>query len=146
MIVGIINTVVIFAMLFAIGFYINLSILFPAYSTFCSAGVIIMLVACAVLSSAMLYIYQLMVTFENSILELYKNSVILALMNMPMNVFLIVITMFLNFTLFTVLSPIASPMLSFICWFAIVRFVFEFYTARVVDKKIIKNINKEGKK
>jgi len=146
MIVGVINTVVIFVMIFAMEFYIQLSVLYPAYSDFCSAGIIIMLAACVVFSSAMLYIYQLMVTFENSVLQLYKNSLILALMNMPMNILLMVIVLFLNFPLFTVLSPIASPVLSFVCWVAIVRFVFEFYTARVVDKKIIKNINKEGKK
>lgn len=146
MIVGIINALVMFLMIFAMLFYLQLSLKFPAYSAVLSLGMIILAAAFVVFAAATLYIYQLMVTFENSISELYKNSLILALINMPMNILLMIIIFSLNYSLFTILSPIASIAIAFICWISVMRFAFEFYTARVIDKKIIKNMNKEVEK
>ena len=143
-IVGIINPLIIFAMLFAMLFYLQLSVMYPAYSTILTLCMTIMGIICVLFVISGFYIYQLMVTFENSIKELYKNSIILAMMNFPMNLLIMVLVFVVNFFLFTILSPIASPVVSFFGWIAIMRFALEFYTVRVVDKKIIKNMNKEG--
>ena len=145
-IVGIINPVIIFAMLFAMLFYLHLSVMYPAYSTILTLCMTIMGIICVLFVISDFYIYQLMVTFENSIKELYKNAIILAMMNFPMTFLIMAIVFVVNFFVFTILSPITSPVFVFFGWIAIMRFALEFYTARVVDKKIIKNINKEGSK
>ena len=145
-IVGIINPLVIFAMLFAMLFYLQLSVIYPAYSTLLTLCMTIMGIICVLFVISGFYIYQLMITFENSVKELYKNSIILAMMNFPMNLLIMAIVFVVNYFLFTIFSPITSPVIAFFGWIAIMRFALEFYTARVVDKKIIKNMNKEGSK
>ena len=145
-IVGIINPLIIFAMLFAMLFYLQLSIIYPAYSTILTLCILIMGIICVLFVISGFYIYQLMVTFENSVIELYKNSIILAMMNFPMNLLIMIIVFIVNYFLFTILSPITSPVIAFIGWISIMRFALEFYTARVVDKKIIGKMDKEGSK
>lgn len=143
-IVGIINPLLTFAMLFGIMFYINLAKLFPAYSTVLFICTIFLFIICAVFVSSSFYMYQLMITFENSVFELYKNAVIMALINLPMNIFLMLIVFVINYFIFFILSPIASIILFFLCWAALMRFIPEFYTSRAIKRKIIDNIGKEN--
>lgn len=83
------------------------------------------------------YIYQLMVTFESSMKQLYKNAVIFALAFLPMNVFMAALFIVLNYLLFSVLTAPFALVVSFLLWFGIVRFPIEFYAARTIQRKVL---------
>lgn len=139
--VGIINTVVTFIMLFVILFYGE--IFLRTNSTFAFISMLIVFLACMIFVFSSYYIYQLMITFENTTFELYKNSIILALVNMPMNLLLSAIIFLINSWLFTPLNPAITGLLSFICWISVMRFIIEFFTSRMIQKKIISKIKTE---
>lgn len=142
-IVGIINPVIIFSMLFGILFY-GVQYLSTGNILWFLA-MLILFVVLAVFVSSGFYIYQLMITFQNSVIELYKNSIILALINIPQNIFFILLIFAINNIVFLTFTPIVTLIISFIGWIAIMRFIIEFYTARSIQKKLLNNINaKEG--
>lgn len=138
LLVSIINTLLVFAMLFGLLFYLVEYLL--TGSILWLLLILIMVIGCILLISVSFYIYQLIVTFEDSLLNHYKNSLILALINAPWNIFFILITIALNWLLFLTFTPAITLILSFIGWIGIVRFAIEFYTARNIQRQILDKI------
>ncbi len=83
------------------------------------------------------YIYQLMVTFENSMKQLYKNAAVFALAFLPMNILLGGIFFVLNYLLFSTVTPPFAVILAFVLWFGIIRFPIEFYAARTIQRRVL---------
>mgnify|MGYP001028895735 CR=1 FL=1 len=83
------------------------------------------------------YIYQFIVTFENKIGTLFKNSLIMALANLPMNVLLCAVVTAMSFFLFNVMTPVGAMLVSFVCWLSFMRFPLDFYAARIIKRKLI---------
>ncbi len=136
-IVGIINPVVTFMLLFVMLFY-GARYLESGNAVWFLFMVIIFVVS-LVFVSASFYLYQLMITFENTIFELYKNAVILALINIPQNLFFGLILAISGYVIFFTLNPVVSFFVAFIGLISIMRFVIEFYTARVIEKRLLKD-------
>lgn len=91
------------------------------------------------------YIYQLMVTFENSLRQLYRNALILAVGFFPMNLILTAISAGVTLFVFTMLNPAFSLLLTAVIWLSAFRYPMEFYTARLIQRKLIPDANtKEG--
>ncbi len=83
------------------------------------------------------YIYQLMVTFESTMRQLYKNAAVFALAFLPMNILLAAIFVAINYLLFSTITPPFALIISFLLWFGIVRFPIEFYAARTIQRKVL---------
>ena len=91
------------------------------------------------------YIYQLMVTFEYTIGQLYKSALLLSLGKLPMNLLLIVISMGITMGLFFVFNPAIVLILLLIVGLCVTRFPMEFYAARVLEKTIKASEKKKAK-
>lgn len=88
------------------------------------------------------YIYQIMIKFRCSIGQLLRNSVILAIAKLPMNLLLLVIGAALFLAVFLLISnPMAALIIFFFLWLTMVRFPIEFYASRVIDREILSNKN-----
>ncbi|MBO5060134.1 MAG: hypothetical protein J6C82_04400 [Clostridia bacterium] len=83
------------------------------------------------------YIYQFSVTFENKLRAIYKNSLIMAFATLPMNLLLTVMVAVFTYFAFCMFTPIAIILLCFLFWISLMRFMIDFYTARVIKRKLI---------
>lgn len=86
------------------------------------------------------YMYELEVTFEGSILEVYKNSFIMAAATLPMCILLAAIIFFVSMNLLAFLSPVGVLLVAMLCWMSFMRFIVDFYSARVIKKNLISKI------
>lgn len=82
------------------------------------------------------HIYQIMVTFDCKFKDLIKNSLMLACGKSPINLLLAVISVIFTVLIFNVFHPIISMLISVAIIFGVLRFTFEFYSARTVEKLI----------
>lgn len=89
------------------------------------------------------HIYQIMVTYECKFFDLVKNSLLLALGKSPLNLVITCITVALLMVVFNFLHPIMSIFISLVVLFGLLRFPFEFYSARTIQKIMQ---NSEGEK
>lgn len=83
------------------------------------------------------YMYQLMVTFESTMRQLYRNAAIFAIACLPMNILLTAIFLVIGYFLFNMFQPAVSILLAFVLWFGLVRFSIEFYAARTIQRRIL---------
>lgn len=83
------------------------------------------------------YMYELEVTFEGGILEIYKNSLIMAMATLPMCILISAIIFFVSMNLLAFLSPIGVLLVAMLCWMSFMRFIVDFYSARVIKKNLI---------
>lgn len=120
------------------------------YSAYAAYGSVLWLTLCYVTLLILViytmihpYLYQLMVTFECSIGQLYKNAVLLALGKLPMNILLTFIEAALIFAAFSILSPAIAILFSLIIGPCIMRFPTEFYAARVIEKSLLKDMKEK---
>ena len=91
------------------------------------------------------YIYQIMVTYKCSFMDLIKYSIIISLAKLPLTVILTVITggiYYLCMTFIATTNPFIFAILYGIIGLTLMRFPIEFFAARVIDK----NINAEQKR
>lgn len=140
LIVNVINTILVFCMLFGLLFYLVEYLL--TGSILWLFFILALVIGLILLVSMSFYIYQLIITFEDSLFNHYKNSLILALINTPWNIFFILITIVLNWLLFLTFTPAITLVLSFVGWVGIMRFAIEFYTIRNIQRQILDKIKK----
>ncbi len=147
MIVSIISTLLTYILIF--GAMVYFAQFMATGSTLWFLCMILIVIVGVIFVSANFYIYQLMVTFENSLFELYKNSIILSLINTPWNVGIIFIILLINGFLFITFSPIiemfTALVLMLMIYLSVMRFTLEFYTSRYIGRTILDKIEKEGK-
>lgn len=143
-IIGIIHPLLAFLMLFGMIFYTIQYLTTGAF--FWAIFAIVLFVLFIVFVFAGLYLYQLMITFENSITELYKNAFILSLMNIPYSLLVSLSVIVLSFVIFFTFTPIVSLLLCVIGMTSIMRFALEFRPARCIKRQIIDKMEKESDK
>ena len=84
------------------------------------------------------YIYQLMVTFECSLKQLYKNALIFALGKLPMNIFLTIVCGGVSILPYAFLgNPLLAAILATVIGLCFTRFLIEFYAARCMKQTIL---------
>ena len=92
------------------------------------------------------YVYQFMVTFKNSTVQLFKNAFIFAAANMPMCIFLLALAVALNFVMFTFIpNPLLVLILDFIVGISLARFPIEYSASRAISKKLLSTLEQEEK-
>ena len=88
------------------------------------------------------HIYQIMVTYECKFIDLFKNAMLLALGKSPLNLVLTGICIAVLIAVFNFLHPIISILISLVILFGLLRYPFEFYSARTIEK-IMQNSTEE---
>lgn len=93
------------------------------------------------------YVYQIMVTYKCTFVELIKYSIVIALAKLPMTVLLTAITGGIFWLMMTYLSgnPLVFALLLGIVGLTFTRYPIEFYAARVIEKNIKAERKKEKK-
>ncbi|MGN0164338.1 MAG: hypothetical protein ACI4EA_12300 [Candidatus Ornithomonoglobus sp.] len=93
-----------------------------------------------------IYIYQIMVTYECSFIDLIKSSITIAIAKLPMSVLLTAVT---GAVIFALLGMITNPRIGIIIYAVlghiVLRYPLEFYASRVIEKNI-KAVKKQEKK
>lgn len=142
-IVVIVDAVVLILGMNAIYFYYNEYIVSGnlMWMTLCY----IVCVALVIYTMMHIYIYQLMVTFEYKMGQLYKNALILALGKLPMNLLFIVISFGITAGLFFIVNPAVVILFLIILGLCITRYPMEFYATRVLEKIIAEKEKKNPK-
>lgn len=125
---------VLFVGITALSFYRSLAADGNALSILLTVTVITVLV----LYTAMhFYIYEMEVTFENRLRDVYKNSFIMAAATLPMCILLGAVIFFVSVTLLGSLSPLGIIFFALVFWMSVTRFIVDFYSARVIKKRFI---------
>ncbi len=130
---------------------LGINALYFYYSAYVAYGSVLWLLLCYIAFLLLFiytmihpYIYQLMVTFKCSVWELYKNAVLLTLANLPLSFILTLIEAVLIFAVFTIFSPAIAILFSLILGPCIMRFPTEFYAARVIERSLLKDMQKKN--
>ncbi len=83
------------------------------------------------------YVYQVMITFNVSVKELFVNSFMLAFAKLPMNILILLISAALLFLMFTTyLNVFIALLLYIVILMSFNTFINIFYTTKTVDKII----------
>lgn len=132
MIVVIVDLVVLFLSLNAIIFYNSLfqqsgNIFFMLLTS-------LMMMLFVIYTWMHFYIYQIMITFECTIKQLYKNALIFAIASLPMNLFLTILNAAVLFSLYFLLNPMFAIIIDLVLLPILMRFPIEFYAARKIKK------------
>lgn len=117
----------------AIGFYWGMAAKSPIFLYLAFLVVILMVIY----TFMHFYMYQFAITFDNKLGTIYKNSLLMALANMPMNLLLTVIVFVFAYFTLGMLAPIGIILVALVLWFSLMRFPIDFYTARAIKRKII---------
>lgn len=135
MVVVIIDIVVLFLVPIALRFYY--SKLLEGNAVF-GIPCYILAVAIIVFTWMHFYIYQIMVTYECTLKQLYKNALIFALGKLPMNIVLSIIGIGVTAAPYLVgLNPFIAIVISGTIGLCFTRFAIEFYASRSIKKTAI---------
>lgn len=135
MIISVVDLIMTGAGFVAIGFYYNQFI--TKGSTLWFALMCLLIIFICLFLFMHCYIYQLMITFENKIIDLYKNAMLLTLSTLPMLLLISVPVFVIIYFIFTTFTPIASLLISFIAAITYLRFPYEFYAASIIKSRIL---------
>lgn len=139
--VVLIDAVVLVALPVAIRFYGIMSADNMLYAILCY----IMVVFTIVYVWMHFYIYQIMVTFECTLKQLYKNALIFAIGKLPMNIFLTVLCAGVTILPYIFIgNPFAAFIISTVIGLSFTRLAVEFYAARCMAKNILLTQQEEG--
>ena len=101
------------------------------------------LILCFVLyMMAHIFIYQLMVTYDNKLRDVIKNAILLTLAKAPMCFVITLVTGAIFFVIFYFI-PIFSIPVYILVGLTFTKFTLEFYGERVIEKNIGNNKNSE---
>lgn len=93
-----------------------------------------------------IYIYQIMVTYECSFIDLIKSSITITIAKLPMSVLLTAVT---GAVILLLLGAISNPLVGIVIYAVIghivLRYPLEFYASRVIERNI-KAVKKKEKK
>lgn len=131
MIVGSINLFITVLVIVLINFYFSLpgSLLITAAST-------ILIVVFVIFMMMSMYIYPMMVTFNLTIRQLYKNALSFAIMKLIPNLLILILCSALVIVSFY-FNPIIGYILFFFITMALISFITNFYVYPKIDKYMI---------
>jgi len=83
------------------------------------------------------YMYEFEITFKNSLMEVYRNSLVMAFATLPMCVLITLIIYFATVILLGFLNPVIVLIVAGLAWMSVMRFIIDFYVARTIKKRIL---------
>jgi len=84
------------------------------------------------------YMYEFEITFENTVKEIYKNSLLMAIATFPMIILTGGIICLLSYFVLGILPSAGIIMIGFLFWVGLMRFIIDFYAARFIKKHFLK--------
>lgn len=90
------------------------------------------------------FMYEFEITFENNIKEIYKNSLLMTIATLPMCLLLGGIICLLSYFVLGVLPNAGVIVVAFLFWVAVMRFIIDFYAARLLKRRFIKEPEQES--
>lgn len=109
-----------------------------------TALLFITLIVFVIYTAMHFYIYEFEVTFQSSILQVYKNALIMAMATLPMCILIGAIIYVISAYLLGFLTPIGIILVALLCWVSFMRFIVDFYSARVIKKRILPKFEEPG--
>lgn len=106
---------------------------------------IIIIIALALYTAMHFFMYEFEITFENSIKEVYKNSLIMTIATLPMCILIGGIICLLSYFVLGILPNTGIVIIAFLFWVAAMRFVIDFYSARLIKKRFLKKSEESEK-
>lgn len=91
------------------------------------------------------YMYELEITFENNLKEIYKNSFIMAIMTFPMILLISGIICILSYFVLGILPSAGIVIIGFLFWVGLMRFIIDFYSARYIKRHFLKEAKESEK-
>ncbi|HAL73843.1 MAG TPA: hypothetical protein DCM45_01975 [Clostridiales bacterium] len=141
---GLISFIVTVVILFNFAFYLNTEINLGIFRTLLLSIITIILLIWSIMQ---MYVYPMMVTFQLTLKQIYKNSLLFSIMRLPVNVALLIVSILLVFGIPLILFMIGTNITFFI---AIVYYLFlafgvnllmtNFFVYRGIDKYMIQKI------
>ncbi len=83
------------------------------------------------------YMYQFTITFDIKLKDIFKNSLIMAIASLPMNLFLTAFVIIAGFAVLINFTTVGIVLLSFLCFVSFMRFPIDFYAARIIKRRLI---------
>ncbi len=137
MIVVIIDVVALFLSMNAISFYSGM--LTKTGNMFFMLLTSLMIIVFVLYTWMHYYIYQIMITFECTLKQLYKNALIFAIACLPMNLFLTILAGGVLISLYFFMNPLFALILDVVVLGMFTRFPIEFYASRKIKKVAIRD-------
>ncbi len=91
------------------------------------------------------FIYELEITFENNLKEIYKNSLLMAIMTFPMIILTGGIICLLSYFVLGILPSAGVIVVAFLFWIGLMRFIIDFYAARYIKRHFLKEAKESEK-
>ena len=144
--VSTINFIATFLLLFSIRAYSKLVDLEQIPVILGTAGFAIMIIVLLIFACMNMYIYPIMITFELSLKQLYKNSLIFALIKFLPNLGILLLSAFFVFLSFGMIFPF-SPLIGFIPYLfltvSLIGFLTNFYVYPKLKKYMISQLEED---
>jgi len=125
---------------------------FSVYSEYISKNglfivpMLILIVGLIIYTFMHFFMYEFEITFENKVKEIYKNSFIMTLATLPMCIIIGAIVGLLTYVILGSLPNSLIVILSFLIWVGVMRFIIDFYSARIIKRRFLNNSPKESEK
>lgn len=91
------------------------------------------------------FMYELEVTFENKLKEIYKNSLLMTIATFPMLFLIAGIICLLSYFIFGILPSAGIIIVGFLFWVGLMRFIIDFYSARYIKRHFLKEAKESEK-
>lgn len=144
--VSTINFIVTFLLLFSIRAYSELINLEQIPVILGTIGFAIMVVILILFACLNMYIYPIMITFELSLKQLYKNSLIFAVIKFLPNIGILLLSIFIIFLSFGMIIPF-NPLIGFVPYLfltvSLIGFLTNFYVYPKLKKYMIARLEDE---
>jgi len=146
LIIGTINFIVTFLLLFSIRAYSALINIGQIPMIVGTIGFSIMILILVLFACMNMYIYPLMITFELSVKQIYKNALIFAVIKFLPNIGILLLSAFIIFLSFGMIIPF-NPIIGFIPFIfitvSLIGFLTNFYVYPKLKKYIMSHLEDE---
>lgn len=127
----------------AIVIFMGVNSLYFYYVNYTSSGEYMWFLMCCLLFMGLFlytimhyYVYQIMVTFECSFMQMIKNAMLCAVAHLPMAIFHTLLSVVLIVVMSFAIFPGFVIVFNFVIGLCLTRYPMEFYATRVLDKMI----------
>jgi len=131
--------------------YLGMNALYFYYVNYTTSGEYMWFMLCSILFMGLFlytimhyYIYQIMVTFECTFMQMMKNAILCAVAHLPMAIFHTILSVAIVLVMSFAVYPGIVIVFNFVLGLCLTRYPMEFYATRVIEK-LIKSQKKETK-
>ena len=98
---------------------------------------LIIIIGLVIYTAMHFFMYELEITFENNIKEIYKNSLLMAIATFPMLLLIGGIICLLSYFMLGILPSTGIVIIGFLFWVGLMRFIIDFYSSRFIKRHFL---------